>query len=361
MRDKSIGNFNKFVFNQNLLKWYEENKRLLPWRETNDPYAIWVSEIMLQQTKVDTVIDYYRRFLTKYPTVFHLAEAKEQEVLKEWEGLGYYSRARNLHTAAKEVVEKYDGKIPQNPEILGKLKGIGPYTKGAISSIAFGIPVPAVDGNVMRVLSRVLLIEDNVSDQKTRKRFEEIVREIIDKDNPSAFNQALMEIGALICTPTSPACLHCPVQEQCRAFAVGKENELPIKLKKKKQKKIAYDVFVIYDEEGKIAVEKRPETGLLANMWQFPMVESIAHKNKKMLEDVRSHYGIDIHIEEELGKVKHIFSHLIWDLTVWKATCLKKYEPKSHTFLTQDELTELPFSVSHIKIKEMIYVPLNTK
>lgn len=170
MTEKVLRNYNKTAFSDNLMTWYEANKRTLPWRETKDPYSIWVSEIMLQQTKVDTVIDYYTKFMKKYPTVVHLAKAEEQEVLKMWEGLGYYSRARNLHAAAKEVVEKHGGIVPDDPDKLGTLKGIGPYTRGAVSSIAFNLPEPAVDGNVMRVLSRTLLLQDNISEVRTRKK-----------------------------------------------------------------------------------------------------------------------------------------------------------------------------------------------
>lgn len=361
MPDKSLHKFNKFVFRKNLIEWYEENKRTLPWRETKDPYAIWVSEIMLQQTKVDTVLSYYDKFMNRFPTVYDLAAADEQEVLKAWEGLGYYSRARNLHAAAKEVVEKFDGKIPDTPEKLSTLKGIGPYTKGAIASIAFELPEPAVDGNVMRVLSRVLLIEDNISDNRTRKRFEMIVRELICEDNPSSFNQGLMDLGAIICTPTSPACLLCPVQNVCRAFEEGKTDELPIKLKRKKQKVKKYYVIILYDEDGKVAIEQRPNEGLLANMWQFLMVETSLIRKKEIAESILEKYGFDIVLEEKIGEVQHVFTHLIWDLQVWKANCLTKQKQKSDVkFLSVEELEQFPFPVSHLKIKEMMKLPLNT-
>lgn len=361
MPDKSLDNFDKFMFRKNLVEWYEANKRSLPWRETNDPYAIWVSEIMLQQTKVDTVISYYNNFMNRFPTVYELAAADEQDVLKEWEGLGYYSRARNLHAAAKEVVEKYEGKVPNNPDELGKLKGIGPYTKGAISSIAFQLPEPAVDGNVMRVLSRVLLIEDNISDSKTRKRFEVIVRELICKENPSSFNQGLMDLGATICTPTSPACLLCPVQDVCRAFTQGKEEQLPIKLKQKKSKRKKYVVIVLYDEDGKIAIEQRASEGLLANMWQFLMIEKATMRKKDITYLINEKYGFNVEIEEKIGEVNHVFSHLIWDLQVWKAKCINKQGSNDKIkFVTNSELEKFPFPVSHQKIKQLINLPLNT-
>jgi|SRR5690625_1138479 len=350
MTDKTLHKFDNQSFKFNLIKWYKNNKRTLPWRETNNPYAIWVSEIMLQQTKVDTVISYYKKFMNQYPTIFDLAEADEQEVLKMWEGLGYYSRARNLHEAAKEVAATYEGIVPNDPKTLGKLKGIGPYTQGAISSIAFQLPEPAVDGNVMRVLSRVLLIEDNISEQRTRKKFEQIVREIICHEDPSSFNQGLMELGALICTPTSPACLHCPVRNECRAFQAGMAEKLPVKLKKKKQKTIPYFVLLIRDGEGRVAIEQRPSKGLLANMWQFPMVER--EENMQNLETLfKKYYGINVNVHEKLGEVNHIFSHLIWELSIYDATfVVENDEAERLTFVTKEQLKKYPFSVSHLKV-----------
>ena len=354
MTEKTLHNFDKNSFQNRLITWFDENKRDLPWRETSDPYKIWISEIMLQQTKVDTVIDYYNRFIHTYPTVFHLAKADEQALLKVWEGLGYYSRARNLHTAAKEVVDAYDGIMPKTAEELGKLKGIGPYTKGAISSIAYGHPEPAVDGNVMRVLSRVIAIKDNISEQRTRKRFEAIVREIISQENPSYFNQGLMELGALICTPTSPGCLHCPVRENCRAFELGIQTELPIKLKKKKQKKIAYYTFIIRDQSGNIAIEQRPNEGLLANMWQFPMIEKQTLTIDSMEKMIEKKLKMKVTVNRQLENITHIFSHIIWDLFVYDITVHTFLEPSTFQFVKKEALDSYPISVSHLKIKQYI-------
>lgn len=354
MMDKSLQKFNNFIFAEALTSWYEANKRELPWRKSKDPYRIWISEVMLQQTKVDTVIDYYNKFLTLYPTVYDLAEAEEQEVLKVWEGLGYYSRARNLHRAAQTVVSTYNGVMPEDPELLGQLKGIGPYTKGAIASIAFGKPEPAVDGNVMRVLSRVLSITDNISDQKTRKRFEKIVRELIVETDPSSFNQGLMELGALICTPKKPACLHCPVKEQCRALAVGEQEELPVKLKKKKQRVEQYVLLLLEDEAGRIAIEKRPDKGLLANMWQFPMVDQKLMADQLLEESVRYRHHLQINLGEKLGEVNHIFSHIIWDLDIYRAEVTSKEAESGLRFVPIGELDFYPFSVSHLKARALL-------
>lgn len=347
--DKNLRSFDNQMFTKRLTEWYETNKRVLPWRETSDPYRIWVSEIMLQQTKVDTVIDYYHRFLEKYPTIFDLAAATEEDVLKSWEGLGYYSRARNLHTAAKDVVTRFDGKVPDNPKSLGALKGVGPYTMGAVSSIAFGQAEPAVDGNVMRVLSRVLYIEDNISDQKTRKRFEQIVRELIQFADPSAFNQGLMELGALVCTPRKPLCLHCPVNTMCRAHEVGETERLPMKLKKKKQRIEHYIVLAIQDDAGNFAIEKRPDKGLLANMWQFPMVAQTDVDAGELRTVFSEQYGMEVKLGEHMQAIKHVFTHIIWHLDVYHATC-EINGASSLTFVTQESLADYPISVSHQKI-----------
>lgn len=352
--DKTLQNFDKASFVEALSVWYEENKRDLPWRKTKDPYKIWVSEIMLQQTKVDTVIGYYEKFMERFPTVHDLAYAQEQEVLKMWEGLGYYSRARNLHTAAQEVVEDLNGNIPTNPVVLGKLKGIGPYTKGAISSIAYGEREPAVDGNVMRVLSRVLNISDNISDQKTRRRFEHIIRELLPFGDPSSFNQGLMELGALICVPKSPACLQCPVRMYCRGLETGEMINLPVKQKKKKQRVERYAVLLLQDETGKVAIEQRPSTGLLANMWQFPMVEESQLHSRLAGGNLYFHNQAEIEIKEKAGKVRHVFSHVIWELEVYPARVIHKDKACAYSFLSKEKMSEYPFSVSHQKVRNFL-------
>lgn len=352
--DKTLQKFDNNVFSEKLIEWYEQNKRDLPWRKSQDPYRIWVSEIMLQQTKVDTVITYYENFMRLYPTFFELAKANEQDVLKIWEGLGYYSRARNLHHAAKEVVEKYNGEVPKTASKLGDLKGIGPYTKGAILSIAFDQPEPAVDGNVMRVLSRVLYIKDNISEQRTRKRFEEIVGELIKDTKPSSFNQALMELGALICSPKKPACLLCPVKEVCRALEVGEAEQLPVKLKKKKQRIESFIVLLLQDKKGRIAIEKRPDKGLLANMWQFPMIDKQLFEEGLLEQAMWNRYHIRVKMHEKSGNVKHIFSHIIWKLDVYHAKC-QDIEVSNLEFVEEDNLNLYPFSVSHLKVMDMLW------
>lgn len=301
-----------------LVSWFLAEKRDLPWRKTKDPYKIWVSEVMLQQTKVDTVIPYYERFISKYPSLESLAEANEGELLKEWEGLGYYSRARNLQAGVKEVVEEYNSIIPNNRKEISRLKGVGPYTAGAVLSIAYGVPEHAVDGNVMRVLSRILLIKEDIAKPKTKKIFEEAVMNLMYEENPSAFNQGLMELGAIICTPKKPKCLLCPVREFCSAFYEGVQEELPIKTINKKSKLHKMKAVVIQRDDGKILLEKRPSKGLLANMWQFPMVE-LPTATHTVEEVVELDYGIEIQKGKELLAFKHIFSHLVWEIESFEA------------------------------------------
>ena len=211
-------------------------KKESPWRATNDPYAIWISEIMLQQTRVDTVIGYYYRFMEQFPTIKDLAGAEEQKLLKAWEGLGYYSRARNLKAAAQQIMAEFDGEMPQTITDIRSLKGIGPYTAGAIGSIAFGLPEPAIDGNVMRVVSRLFCIEADIAKASSRGVFDKAMRTIISHDEPGEFNQALMDLGSSICTPTSPLCEECPLQEYCLAYQQGTQTDFPVKSKKRSQK-----------------------------------------------------------------------------------------------------------------------------
>lgn len=349
----NMTDFNSKAFQTDLLTWFDKEKRDLPWRKDRDAYKVWVSEIMLQQTRVDTVIPYFEKFMRQFPTIEALANADEDEVLKAWEGLGYYSRVRNLHAAVKEVQEKYDGVVPDTPEEISKLKGIGPYTKGAVLSIAYGIPEPAVDGNVMRVLSRIFSIWDDIAKPKTRKIFEEIVRKIISTEDPSSFNQALMELGALICTPGTPSCLLCPVREHCRGFFEGVQTELPVKSKKKKPKAISLIAAVLVDKEGRVLIHKRPSTGLLANLWEFPNVE-ITQMNtfkKDYQQFLLNEYRVKATIAEQFTTITHVFSHLIWNIAVYIGTIDSSViENDQLRLVTREELENFAFPVSHQNI-----------
>lgn len=341
-------------FRTDLIGWFEMEMRDLPWRKDQDPYKVWVSEVMLQQTRVDTVIPYFTRFLEKFPSIEALAKADEDQVLKAWEGLGYYSRVRNLQSAVKEVHEKYAGKVPDEPKEISSLKGVGPYTAGAILSIAYGKPEPAVDGNVMRVLSRILLIWEDIAKPSTRKVFEEAVRALISHENPSYFNQALMELGALICTPTSPSCLLCPVRDHCQAFEAGAQTELPIKTKKKKQRPVELVSAVLRDKDGRVLIRKRPGSGLLANLWEFPSAE-VSQEYRSEKEQFKDYFNDEYHVEislgEMVGRIEHVFSHLIWNIHVFSGELHGEIQESATLKLVKvEELEEYAFPVSHQKI-----------
>lgn len=346
--------FNINGFQEDLINWFKHEQRQLPWRVNRDPYRVWVSEIMLQQTRVDTVIPYYERFMEQFPTIASLAAADEEKVLKAWEGLGYYSRVRNLQAAVREVHEQYGGKVPDTPEGISSLKGVGPYTAGAILSIAYGIPEPAVDGNVMRVLSRILLIEEDIAKPSTRKIFEKAVRAIISHENPSFFNQALMELGALICSPTSPSCLLCPVQEHCQAFAEGIQQQLPIKSKKKKQRQVQLAAAVLSTEDGKLLIHKRPSEGLLAELWEFPNVEiNRTHKNEQqqLSRFLLKEFAVAANLGRFIGQINHVFSHLEWNVHVFTGKIETIEEETARLKLVSlDELQDYAFPVSHQKM-----------
>lgn len=339
-------------FQRDLLDWFARERRDLPWRKDRDPYKVWVSEVMLQQTRVETVIPYFEKFMEQFPTLEALAEAEEDEVLKAWEGLGYYSRVRHLHAAVKEVKERYGGQVPDDPEQFSKLKGVGPYTVGAVLSLAYGVPEPAVDGNVMRVLSRLFFVTDDIAKPSTRKRFEQIVREIMAYENPGAFNEALIELGALVCTPRRPSCLLCPVQAYCQAFAEGVPEELPVKTKKTAVKQVALAVAVLADDEGCILIRKRSNTGLLANLWEFPGCETGGEEGKEKLgQMLHERYGLQIELAEPFASFDHAFSHLVWRLTVYRGRLVDGGPVEEPLRLVPgDELESYVFPVSHQRI-----------
>ncbi|MGX7366695.1 A/G-specific adenine glycosylase [Enterococcus casseliflavus] len=322
------------TFQETFLTWYHKEKRNLPWRATNDSYAIWISEIMLQQTRVETVIGYFYRFMEQFPTIQDLAAAEEQKLLKVWEGLGYYSRARNLKAAAQQIVAEFDGEMPQSIEEIRSLKGIGPYTAGAIGSIAFGLPEPAIDGNVMRVVSRLFCIEADIAKASSRRPFDEAMRTIISPDEPGEFNQALMDLGSRICTPTTPKCEECPISQYCLAYAENRQTDFPVKSKKAKPKDVYYIAGAIEDQ-GSFLLVQRPETGLLASMWHFPLVEvtkeqyealqrTWAKEEQLQLDLIAEDDALEIFPDlpvvwqkRHFGEITHIFSHLKWHVLLF--------------------------------------------
>lgn len=355
--EMKLGKLDIPAFQNDLITWFRREKRDLPWRKDRDPYKVWVSEVMLQQTRVDTVIPYFHRFLEWFPTLETLASAEEEKVLKAWEGLGYYSRVRNLQSAVKEVCEKYNGVIPNTQKEISSLKGVGPYTAGAILSIAYGIPEPAVDGNVMRVLSRILLIEEDISKATTRKIFEHAVKMAISQEDPASFNQALMELGALICTPTSPSCLLCPVREHCQGFQEGVHDKLPIKTKKIKQKQVHIAAFFLRDVEERVLIHKRSSQGLLANLWEFPNVEiefPIQREKKQLSGVFQDSLGFKIESIKRLGKIEHIFSHLIWEIDAYTGHISTITDAgQDWKLVSLEELEDYAFPVPYQKMRKL--------
>ena len=304
-----------------LLNWYGENARDLPWRKNPEPYRVWISEIMLQQTRVEAVKPYFARFMETYPTIGALAQAQDDQLMKLWEGLGYYSRARNLKKAAREAVEHYQGQLPADYQKLLKLPGIGPYTAGAIASIAYQIPVPAVDGNVLRVVTRLQADPSDITQPAVKKQIEKELKPVMPEDRPGDFNQALMELGAVICVPNgAPKCGECPWEGICLAQRRKLTDQIPVKSPKKARKIQEKTIFLIQAGE-KTAVRRRDEEGLLAGMYEFPSLEG-----KISQEEVEALLSETFGPEHEQWKIeklpegKHIFTHLEWHMTGWRLT-----------------------------------------
>ena len=301
-------------FQLDLINWYHENHRSLPWRETKNPYHIWISEIMLQQTQVKTASQYYLRFINKFPTIEILSCASTEQVLKYWEGLGYYNRAIKLHQTAQIIMDKFQGNLPGEFEQLIDLPGIGPYTAGAIASFAFNQPEPAIDGNVARVISRIFLITEDAKKTKTIKKIREFALKILPREDAGMFNQAIMELGAITCTPRQPVCSKCPVDYFCKAFLHNKQDIIPNLAKKTKPKKLTMEMALI-SKENKLLLVKRPPGGLLANMWALPSTEKIKeHVGGDSIQSVLENaYQILINKKPVfIGEVKHVFTHLVW-------------------------------------------------
>ncbi len=289
-------------FQDIIIDWYDKNKRNLPWRNTNNPYFIWLSEIILQQTRVDQGLPYFEKFVNHYPSVYELAIADEQEILNDWQGLGYYSRARNLHKTAKEVVDIYKGLFPSTYSELLKLTGIGPYTAAAIASFAFDEAKAVVDGNVYRVLSRVFDIDEAIDSTQGKKTFESLANELIDKNNSAIYNQAIMEFGALQCVPVNPSCIICPLQFQCLAYKNKTITQRPLKSKKTKVTPRYFVYVVELSSNQTIRIEKRKEKGIWQHLYQFPLLEFISIEEKQS-------YLASLKYKFISKEYKHILSH----------------------------------------------------
>ena len=322
-----------------LLAWYDQHARTLPWRGIHDPYRTWVSETMLQQTRVETVIGYFDRFLLRFPTVADLAAAPEDDVLKMWEGLGYYSRARNLHKGAKQVMADFDGVIPSDVEQLRKISGVGPYTAGAIASIAFDRAVPAVDGNVIRVVSRLRGIRENVGIPSVRHALDAEAAALVPAARPGDFNQAVMDLGATVCTPGTPACEKCPLQCCCDAYAAGDAEDLPVLPRKNPPKVIDYAVCLIFSGD-RVLMRQRTEA-MLKGLWIFPMLED-SPTLRQLPNAVKKLMKIPVTDIMSAGESKHVFTHQIWKMRLYTMHVPENAEaPAGYRFIPVTEMDAL--------------------
>ena len=320
-----------------LLEWYSWNKRLLPWRETNDAYKVWLSEIIMQQTQVVQGTEYYLKFIETYPEIDDLANASEEEVLKLWQGLGYYSRARNLHATAKIIVSDYQGYFPKSHKEILKLKGVGPYTAAAIASICFNLPHAVVDGNVYRFISRLKGISTPIDSTEGKKEFALIADDLLNRQHPGDHNQAMMEFGALVCRPVNPDCNGCPFANKCIALAQGKVDALPVKAKKTKQRH-RYLIYLWIENKEGIYIEKRTSDGIWKNLYQFPLLEFNSNRELKQYASSNKKYltGID--------SKKHILSHQILHVIFYKADKkLLKTIKGEHINVAIEEVHKYPF------------------
>lgn len=329
-----------------LCQWYAVEGRDLPWRRTRDPYAIWLSEVILQQTRIDQGTAYYHRFLERFPTVQHLADADTDTVMKAWEGLGYYSRARNLHATAQHVARALGGVFPGDHVALQALKGIGPYTARAIGSFAFDNPVGVLDGNVFRVLSRYLGDPSPIDAPATRKRFQAILDGWLDSTTAATFNNAMMDLGSMVCTPRQPTCTRCPLAPACVAHREGLVGELPVKGKKLARKAVHHHFFLIEDAEGRLLVRRRAPDGLWPNLWELP--------NAAVEEAVWQR--ADLTGYTLLGAFKHVFTHLEMYIKVYRGTTSPLAPDPSTRWVTRAESTEFGFSRAVLKIFQA-YLP----
>ncbi len=320
-----------------LLDWYDANARTLPWRGSVTPYQTWVSETMLQQTRVETVMHYYPRFIRQFPTIEALASADEADVLKCWEGMGYYSRARNLHQAAQQVMADFSGTLPQSSEQLRQLRGVGAYTAGAIASIAFGQRTAAVDGNAIRVISRVLGIRENVGIPSVRRQLEDAANALVPAERPGDFNQAVMDIGATICVPGTPSCEKCPLSGVCSAFAEGDADELPVLPRKNPPKVLEYDVLLIRNGD-RLLMRQRTEA-MLKGLWVFPMVPGHAAKSAwRSLSRSIGILAVNIH---PAGEAKHVFTHQVWQMKLYRLETADAIAPAGYRYVNLTEMDEL--------------------
>ncbi len=333
-----MGNLYEIV--EPLIAWYEKEKRDLPWRQTKEPYPIWLSEIMLQQTRVEAVKPYYKRFLEELPDVEALANVPEDRLLKLWEGLGYYNRARNLKKGAQQIMAEYEGEFPKTYEEILSLSGIGAYTAGAIASFAYNLPKPAVDGNVLRVMARLLADSEDIMKASTRRKMEKRIEEILPADRAGDFNQALIELGAMVCVPNGgPKCESCPLAFCCRAYQENNWKAYPVK-SKAKERRIEKRTVLLFRDGEKLAIHKRPAKGLLAGLYEYPNLEG--HLTQKRVIAYAKEIGLMPVRVKKLGDAVHVFSHVEWHMIGYEVRVdeLEKACREPFLFITPDEMEQ---------------------
>jgi len=335
-----------------LLDWYDKNARKLPWRKDKDAYKIWVSEVMLQQTRVEVVKDYYKRWMERFPTLESLAQTSEQEVLQYWQGLGYYTRARHLLSGVREVSAAYGGKVPEDESKVQNLPGVGEYTAGAILSIAYNKRIPAVDGNVLRIFSRLFCVSDDIRKQAAKRTIYRLVREHMSVERPGDFNQALMDLGATVCLPQRPRCQLCPLTGFCEAYAQEIQDTLPVRAPKK-EPLLLYLVAGIIVRGDYYLVRQRPSSGLLSRMWEFPALEVIENGTSadQLKGWLQQELNQDVQIGEEMFHYIHKFSHRIWDISFYQCHWQAGGDIPDKTYwLSMPELAGLTWAGPHRKV-----------
>ncbi len=355
------------AFHDALGAWFEANRRPMPWREADDsgarnPYRVWVSEVMLQQTRVDTAVPYFERFMAAFPTPEALAAAPQDDVLKRWEGLGYYSRARNLHKAAQHIVAEHGGEFPRDETAVRALPGVGPYTAAAVLSLAFGQPLAVLDGNVIRVLGRVFGVEQDSRAPLTRKAMQDLATGLLDRQRPARFNESVMELGATVCTPRSPACAVCPLAGVCVARAGGDPEAFPVVSKRKAVPHKTVAVALITDARGELLIQRRPEDAMLGGLWEFPggKVEPSETPSQACAREVQEELGLAVEVGAEVARVDHAYSHFTVTLHAFRCTPeAASGDPVSASgepvlWVRPDQLDEYAFPRANRKILEAI-------